>query len=177
MRSRRGFSLVELMMVIAILGLMAAYVSLNMDGVTAKRRFQSQVRQLGATVEWARGGAIGRGKPYKMIYDLDNQEYWIMIPIEPEEGAPPGQELEYEILGEKFEVLSSVKIRSLQFPGGEQETNGEVEIYFTPKGTEGSHIVILERTDIDAEPVSIRFNAIIGSASVARGEQEFKVLE
>lgn len=173
---RSGFTLIELLLVVAIIGLLAAFLVLNLDGMTPTRRFKATIREIGASVERARGGAIAKGRPYGIVYDLDDNTYWILHPAKRE--LEEGEEEEFDILGEVFELPAGVKFHSFQVPGGDQETSGEAEVYFTPNGIDGSHIVAIERTDVDDEQIlSIRFNAVIGAASVSRGVAEFDELE
>jgi len=93
--SRRGFTLIEILSVVAILALMAAFVIPNL-GAYRTRALRAQAEDLGAHLEFARQRAIMTGVPHRVHIDLEAVSYrleWLAAEREPGEedgeGARP----------------------------------------------------------------------------------------
>lgn len=86
-----GFTLIEIMAVMAIIAVMMLAVIPALDGMLPSYRLSSDARKVAATAELAQGEAVSQRKPMTLAYDLDNETYWIILPKEetaqPEDGA------------------------------------------------------------------------------------------
>src|SRR5947209_2592518 len=78
--SRSGFTLLELLAVVALLGLVLFFVVPNLDSITPRARLKSAARRIGTTMELAQGEAIASGKEFTLAYDLSKGTYWIILP-------------------------------------------------------------------------------------------------
>jgi prepilin-type N-terminal cleavage/methylation domain-containing protein len=76
LQNRNGFSLIELMIVVAILGLVGL---IAIPSITNTFRFsvQSSGRELATLVKDAMNSAQITGKVHRIAYDLKNQQYWV----------------------------------------------------------------------------------------------------
>jgi len=85
--SQRGFTLIEILAVVAILALVAAFVVPNMGGYRM-RALRAEARQLAAQLELARQRAIVTGVPHRVWLELDQAEYRLeWLAVDPEEAA------------------------------------------------------------------------------------------
>ena len=66
LRDRAGFSLVELMVVITIVGLLAGMVSLRLSGMTGKARFQQAIERLQSVDDGLRARAVRFDQPCEL---------------------------------------------------------------------------------------------------------------
>src|SRR5262245_53371163 len=70
----RGFTLIEILAVVAILALVAAFVVPNMGGLR-RRALRAEAQQIAAQLELARQRAIVTGVPHRVWLELDQAEY------------------------------------------------------------------------------------------------------
>lgn len=172
---RDGFTLIELMAVIVILGLMFGLVVPNLDRVSPKYSIRAVARRIASTIEEVRSHAAWEGKTFSIVYDLDEQGYWILIPQQLDEEGNPASE-EREILGGKAEkLLEGVKIESVILPDNEEITSGVVTIDVAQYGTTGSHIVCF--TNEEGGKISIKFNALLGVVNFYQRDVHFTEYE
>lgn len=87
--TRAGFTLVELLAVVAILALVLFIVVPGIDGLTPQRRLLAAGRRLASTMDVAQAMAIGDGKEIVLAYDLDRKAYWIILPPKPTAPTDP----------------------------------------------------------------------------------------
>jgi prepilin-type N-terminal cleavage/methylation domain-containing protein len=166
-----GFTIIELIAVIFILGLLFGLVVPNLDRVSPKYSIRAVARRIASTMEEVRSQAAWEGKTFSIVYDLDQQEYWILMPQQlNNEGNPTSEEREI-LSGIAEKPLKGVKIESVILPDNEQVTSGQVTIDVEQHGSTGSHIVCL--INEEEEKLSVKFNALLGLVSFYNGEVKF----
>lgn len=165
-----GFTIIELIMVIVILGILLSQTVLNMNGITPEYRLRSAARQVGSTINWARSLAGGAGNEYQLYYNLDDGKYWIVL--------PPGKDDDPRMLPEERERMSdqnipeAVQIERIIRLDGSSITDGEIYIKFDPLGTEGSHIVYLRNSE--GGLITLKYNSLLGVVDYYNTEIEFE---
>ncbi len=91
---RRGFTLLELLCVMALLGLLLFVIIPNIDNMTPTARLKGAARRIGTTMELAQGESIAAGKEFTLAYDFSKGSYWIILPAPdtttPAPGSTPG---------------------------------------------------------------------------------------
>jgi prepilin-type N-terminal cleavage/methylation domain-containing protein len=85
--ARRGYTLVELIIVIALLGIAAAMVAPSI-GSTNVLRVQSAVRSVVADITYAQSDALAHQQARALVFDIENNKYTIL--------EAPGATLNFE---------------------------------------------------------------------------------
>src|SRR5262249_41749753 len=80
--NRRGFTLTELLIVIALIGLLFGLVFMKLDSLVPSQRLKADARELASSLDQARNYAIVSGKPVIFAYDIDNRAYRYYVPFE-----------------------------------------------------------------------------------------------
>ena len=169
-RRASGFTLIELIVVITILGILAAAVLPSVSGISPKYRLRSSARKLGATIGWARSMASGTSEEHVLRYDLDRQRYWVILPPGPEED-PELDVDERDTMPEAW-LESAIEIVEIRFPDGGGENAGIIDVTFDPYGNEGSHVIILRNEE--EMVLSVKFSALVGAIDYFAEEVDFE---
>ncbi len=74
-RRNAGFTLTELIIVVALVSLFAAMAQLNIFGVLRKGTFRSQAQELISTLQMAVSAAAESDRRYEVIIDISEQTY------------------------------------------------------------------------------------------------------
>jgi len=145
-RPRSGFSLVELLVVIVLLGLMAGVATVSWHARLPRSQLNTSVRVLADRLLTARAEAIMRNQEFRVVYDLDDARYWISSPYS-YNGGLAYEEEDRQVLfetrlqdGVQFEA---VKLNGVDF------TDGLVEVAFDPQGRATDHLVVLQHTVLE----------------------------
>jgi len=75
MKSRKGFTLVELMITIALLAIVATIGGLNLHAYTLNRNLKSAAREIVSDFFVYRARAVSEGKTYRIAFDIDGNSY------------------------------------------------------------------------------------------------------
>lgn len=139
-RAPAGFSLLELVLVMAVLCAILLMVAPSLSNFGAGRQADEAASQIVALAQWARGQAISEGRTYRLNFDSTNGSFYLTAQT-----------------GGLFERLGTEFGRVFQLPEGVQLTyNGPMEgglgcIDFYPTGR--------------AEPVTIRLTQRSGETT------------
>ncbi len=167
---RDGFTLVELIIVLAILVIGSGFVILNLDGVTRDGRLRAAGRELANRLKFARGFAIGSGKPIYVYYDLDESTYYLTRRYYGEErGAPHHEEL--RSIEDRWEFPTGIRLHSVVSSVKAAERFIE-RFDFTPFGACVSHSIYLKGQE-EEEWVTVDVNGLTGHVSIHRYYKEF----
>jgi prepilin-type N-terminal cleavage/methylation domain-containing protein len=74
---KRGFTLLELMVVVAMIAIVATIAFPRLDPFLPKRRLKSAARLLSGTITMAYGESIAENKIYRLYMDPSTDMYWI----------------------------------------------------------------------------------------------------
>jgi prepilin-type N-terminal cleavage/methylation domain-containing protein len=110
MGARRGFTLIELIAVMAIIAIMMVSIVPALDNMLPSYRLSAGARHVASNIELCQSEAIGQRKEFVVAYNLDDHTYWIVLPQrageernpEDDDKAPEGEEAKAEEAG-KFQ--------------------------------------------------------------------------
>jgi prepilin-type N-terminal cleavage/methylation domain-containing protein len=115
-RIRRGFTLIEVLAVVAILALAAVLVTPNLSALR-ERRLRQSAQRLAAELELARQRAVVTGIPHRLLFDIETGVYRIewLGGGEPEAEEPVPAEQEYDLRGSSQLPLMAPLTQVLEF--------------------------------------------------------------
>lgn len=97
---QRGFSLLELIMVLALLGIMAGVVAPATGRFLDKLSFRKQTAALVAGTRYARLMAVGKGRPVAMRFDDQSRSLSFSGAVEEKKEVELSEGAEFELLPE-----------------------------------------------------------------------------
>src|SRR5262245_28795554 len=117
--STRGFTLIEILAVVAILALVAAFILPNLGGIR-RRALRNEAQQIASQLELARQRAIVTGVPHRVWLELDQAEYRLeWLGQDPESAAalaePPVADADLDLTGNTPLALSAPPARVLEY--------------------------------------------------------------
>ena len=164
-----GFTLIELMVVLVLIGGAFTYGLVNIDNLLPRTRLDKAARDVGQLLTRLRGMAIFAGTPHYMEYDLDAQRYRMLRPATEAEEDDGADEF---VASDWFELPKKVRIKSVQFSERNTENRGFVRVEFTPSGEVSGHLVHVQSDDIIDDSQSrftVELNPITGLVSYIPG--------
>jgi type II secretion system protein H len=142
--ARAGFTIIELMLVIALIGVIASIVTVSWRAILPYEELNAEVRRLSNLVQTARSEAISRSAEYQIVYDLATNEYWLLPPFGEDGRFEAEPEKRTPILKHRFTpeiTFESVTIDGEQFTQDEQ-----LFVRFDAVGSSNAHTVVLKQT-------------------------------
>lgn len=91
-RARAGFSLVEIMAVLIILGVILMSIVPAIDNLVPAYRLRGAAREVASLIELAHSEAVSTRKEFRLAYDLDRNTYWLILPPKDPEQDPQGDQ-------------------------------------------------------------------------------------
>jgi prepilin-type N-terminal cleavage/methylation domain-containing protein len=141
-----GFTLVELMVVVLILGLMGGVAVMSWAALLPNQQFNSAVRNLSEVIYGTRSDAIAHNREFRIYYDLDQETYSVRTPFKLGGGFATTEEDEDHLWTHETDLQES-GIDLLQIAVDEQVfTDGRVQIPFQPLGAASHHTIQLRQT-------------------------------
>lgn len=160
-----GFTFIELILVMAVIGILFSISLMSLKGMTPKYRLRSAARGLGSTIEQTRLMAVSRAEwlgihyvfdPPPTATDAEPRPYYQIIAP----GEYQDQPLEERPLLSKQVLPPGVVFRHIVLASNQIIDVGTWDILFSPNGNTGSHIVEFEGHE--ERVLCLKFNAITG---------------
>ena len=150
---RSGFTLVELMVMLIILGMLATLSFVSWRAIVPGTELNSAVRELAGTLSEARSDAIARNAEFQVEYYFEEaadhpRGYRIVSPYRRGEGGGLAFADEERLARSWIRLPESVVIRSITVDG-KLYSEGKVTVRFDPLGAASDHLIVLEQPEYE----------------------------
>ena len=170
---KHGFTLIELIVVIAILSLMASVGAVKLFGTYNKLNLDKAASNLFLTAKYARMMAVEQQKQYKLCLDTLNNAFYLVTTLSDEENRLIGEAIVRDPYCKPVTLERNIKFEDIQITPTTLETITETEdlptIIFSPDGTAQSAVV---QIGDDKAHYTVSINAATGKAKLVSGTIE-----
>ena len=162
--SVRGFSLIELMVVLAIVGMVMTLVTANLDFLVPSSRLGAGARSLASTLILAHNQAAINGEDAILSYHIDKQTYQLIL-------IRDGKKEPFSI----WKLPRGVKYQDILAAGEKKKTRGIFQVYLSPTGIVRGHVIHLKNQEGDT--LTIEVNPLSGTVDVLDGYRPLDFVE
>lgn len=143
---RAGFSMVEVLGVLLILGMVIGVTSISWQSLLPRTRLNTDVRVLSERLQGTRSDAISRNLTFHILYDLENQKYWVETPFKLEGGLAGAEDERVNVM--ETNLSDGVTFASVTVDG-ETYSDGIRSVRFDPLGASNDHLIVLYHEAFD----------------------------
>jgi len=190
LRAAGGFTLIEMVAVLVIVGLLLVFSPLVLDFFIAEKQLESEVSRLATTIDLVKTQALLDQAPYAMHYDTDKHRWAAQIPEEREQESydPDKEPVKVLVLDEDidFETLDWHDLPpdfTLEFYEGKKKLEGRFAVTFNPDGTVAPHTLVVESNKVASldeqdrvRTIKVSFSGLVSFAT-GRELDDFKLTE
>ena len=172
MKKNKGFSLLELLLVIFLVGLLSALVVPSVSNSLASVRLKTAAKKTAAILRYARNQAVFKKKPFWVL--VDKEVSGLAVLDEPFSGGTETDDSQdaFASLPSSAKVFlypEGVLIDNLFI--GDQEISGSQSVFiFYPNGSCSGGEIVLQADSSFAYRISL--NAVLGTAEIEVIEDE-----
>ena len=153
-RRNRAFSLIEIMLVLAIIGLGLALTASRMASSDPTRALDGASRTFRASLEEMRHDVLLQGEAATLVYDLTAGSCRMEVPpAQADPGAPADPTAATSEALLETTLPEGVRILRIQRRGLPDLTSGELRLRLTPAGGCPAHLVVL---GLPSDPKQVR---------------------
>ncbi|MAF65434.1 MAG: hypothetical protein CMJ84_07235 [Planctomycetes bacterium] len=145
--ARSGFSLVELLAVVVVIGLIAGLVAVEWNAILPRARINSEVHKIAAAIHGARSEAIARNAVWRLYYDLDGNGYEVSTPFRA--GGGLAQRIEERMSLGTVGLPAGIEITRVTIDGVDYR-EGKVFVSFDPLGSATDHSITIAQPQYEA---------------------------
>lgn len=173
--ARAGFTFLEMMAIIAIIGLLASLVFTNMDSMTARTELSGVARALGNEIVYLHDLAALQGRDLTLQIDMENQR-WRAVEVPAPMDVPDEDEREERTYyGPWFELEETVVLDEIAFGLDDVEADDLIEITFDRDGelSPSGFNAYIRHLDLDEDDgLTVEVTGLTGIVSYHRGRIE-----
>ena len=176
--ARQGFTLIELVVVVLIMGLVMGLAATRLDFLVPKYRIRAAARDVASVLKQGKARAAAQGKDVYFEVDLGQGRYWLLAPFpKPEE---PGDQRPVESRPLVYEPVfvrqlpEGVQFIDVILGDKEKVTSGRARVRLSAFGA-SSH-VILNLVNGDDVIIAVKMNGFTGLVSFHDGHQDAEEL-
>lgn len=171
----RAFTLMELLVTIALLGLTFGLVFFQLDGMLPGRRLAADARTLASQLEQARNVAVVSGFKVSFEYDFEDHTWRMYHPFELADDAQSISGEGETILYDWTNLSETIQFADVVLGDGDPISSGQVVVNFEPRGIATGHTVHLTRED-SGFYYTINVSPLLGFVDVKQNYHEPEVL-
>ena len=173
-RGARGFSLIELMGVVALLAILATITTVSWRALVPRTKLNSAVRELAAALHEARSDAISRNAEFEIEYYFEATSehprgYRVVTPFRREGGAGLAAHPEDRFARAFVALPSDVFFKRITVQG-EDYLRDSVSVRFDPLGAASDHQIVLAQTPYENNLYTLEVQALTGLIQFHDGE-------
>ena len=157
---KKGFSLIELLVVLVLISVFAAFVGVNVAGSLGNMGLKTASKKVAASLRYARSRAITESIPYVALLDLNRNRMTVKPEVtssgsENEADDAPSTQKESGI--KRYDLPENVKFKNaLTFEGAESDSRF-FAVVFMPNGCSSGGSILLENDRDRNSTVKIDF--------------------
>jgi len=176
---RAGFTLVELIAVVVIVGLIASVTVTRLDFLVPKYRLRGAARDVGSVLGLGKAHAAANGKDVYFEVDLSQGRFWLLAPFPKLEAGDEGRlvveprPLEYQPIFDRT-LPDGVQITDVILGGRDRTDTGFARVRLSALGA-SSHVILNLRND-EGKQIAVRLNGFTGLISYVEGRLEAEEL-
>ncbi len=164
-RQASGFTLVELIVVVSIMGLLVLVAQLNLFGSLQRSSFKAQAQSFISALEMAASGAAETGRRYEMIVDVSQQTYLLREIT----SADLSEVLDEEVIV-TGQFGTSCRVSYVEFDDGDYTNDGQAKFRVGHGGwMYAGKIVLLDDNDLPHSVVVSRLTPVV---QLVKGDPE-----
>lgn len=169
-RNERGFTLIELVIVLAIMVVAAGFTILNLDSLTTSGKMRAAARDVANHIKYARSYSILSGKPIYLYYDFEQNAYYMSRVFYGGRDGPGHEQLREDEYA--FELPRIVRMASVT--SALKTADSQIERFdFTGEGVCLSHSIYLQGTTDENAWWTVEVNGLTGRVSIHDRRKEF----
>ena len=156
----RGFTMAELLVVVAIVSLFVALAQIHLFGLLRKNTFRAQIQELVSTMQMAASSAAETGRRYEIIIDITEQSYGLKHITGSEIYVDKPDETPGEMIVQNY-LTDNCRLAYVWFDDG-IDTNAKAWFRVGPSGWQnGGKIVLIDEKEQSYSIVINRINRIV----------------
>lgn len=165
-RTSSGFTLIELVVVVLIIGVMVGLATTRLDFVAPKYRLRAAARDVAAVMRQGKSRAAAQGKDVYFEADLSQGRYWLLVPFPKEDPSDPrpveSRPLEYQAMFVRS-LPDGVHFVEVILGDKDKSTSGRIRVRLSAFGA-SSH-VIFNMDNTDHATIAVKVNGFTGLVS------------
>ena len=178
-RRQAGFTLVELIVVIVIVGLMAMITVTKLDFMVPKYRLRGAARDVGSVLGLGKAHAASNGKDVYFEVDLARGDFWLLAPFPKQELGDDvntdvsARPLEYQPIFQRS-LPDGIQFTDVVLGDKDKRVDGIARARLSALGS-SQHVILNLRND-EGREISLKMNGFTGVITYADGRQEAEAL-
>ncbi|WP_419192369.1 prepilin-type N-terminal cleavage/methylation domain-containing protein [Engelhardtia mirabilis] len=142
----QGFTLVELLVVLVLIGLLVGVVAVSWRSVLPRANLAADIRVIAARISGARSEAISRGSEYFVHIDMTSGEYWLETPFNAKGEFEPN--VDQRVNMQRTKLHQGVRF-ALVTINGEEYADETIQLRFDPLGATDDVTILLHNETFD----------------------------